>query len=75
MEGKENGKKYFGYARVSCYGQKEDRQVIALKEMGVGEEQIYIDKQSGKDFDRSQYQRLLKKLDRDSVLFAGQTHE
>ena len=69
MEGKENGKKYFGYARVSCYGQKEDRQVIALKEMGVGEEQIYIDKQSGKDFDRSQYQRLLKKLDRDSVLF------
>ncbi len=69
MEGKENGKKYFGYARVSCYGQKEDRQVIALKEMGVGEEQIYIDKQSGKDFDRTQYQRLLKKLDRESVLF------
>ncbi len=62
-------KKVLGYARVSSYEQNEDRQVIALKEMGVPEEQIYIDKQSGKNFDRPQYKRLLRKLDDNSVLF------
>lgn len=58
-----------GYARVSSYEQNEDKQIIALKEMGVPEKQIYIDKQSGKDFDRLQYKRLLRKLDEDCVLF------
>lgn len=43
--------------------------MIALKEMGVPEKQIYMDKQSGKDFDRPQYKRLLRKLDNNSVLF------
>ncbi len=69
MEEKNTDKKILGYARVSSYEQNEDRQIIALKEMGVREKQIYIDKQSGKDFDRPQYKRLLRKLDEDCVLF------
>lgn len=69
MEEKNTDKKILGYARVSSYEQNEDRQIIALKEMGVPEKQIYIDKQSGKDFDRLQYKRLLRKLDEDCVLF------
>lgn len=62
-------KKVFGYARVSSYEQNEDRQIIALKEMGVPQKQIYVDKQSGKNFNRKQYQQLLRKLDGSSVLF------
>lgn len=61
--------KIYGYARVSTREQNEDRQRIALLGMGVPEKQIYIDKLSGKDFERPQYKRLLKKLDNDSVLF------
>lgn len=61
--------KIFGYMRVSTKEQNEDRQKLALLEVGVPEKQIYMDKQSGKDFDRTQYQRMLKKLDCDSVLF------
>lgn len=59
----------YGYARVSSREQHEDRQIIALLEAGVPENRIYVDKQSGKDFNRIQYRKLLKKLDRDSVLF------
>ena len=59
----------YGYARVSAKDQNEDRQLIALKEMEVPEKNIFVDKQSGKDFDRPQYSKLLKKLDGDSVLF------
>ena len=62
-------KKVLGYARVRSYEQNEDRQVRALKERGVPAKAIYIDRQSGKDFDRPQYQRLLRRLDGDSVLF------
>lgn len=69
MEEKSIGKKVVGYARVSSYEQNEDRQIIALKEMGVPEKHIYVDKQSGKNFDRPQYKRLLQKLDGNSVLF------
>lgn len=60
--------KIYGYMRVSTKEQNEDRQRIALIEMGVSEENIYMDKQSGKDFDRLQYKRLLRKLDENSVL-------
>ena len=63
------GQKFYGYMRCSSRDQNEDRQLIALKEMGVPEKQIYMDKQSGKDFDRPQYKRLLRKLDNNSVLF------
>lgn len=52
----------FGYVRVSTREQNEDRQLIALNDFHVPGENIYIDKQSGKDFDRPQYQRLLKKM-------------
>lgn len=62
-------KKMYGYMRVSTREQKEDRQRIALLEMGVPKNRIYIDKLSGKNFERPQYKRLLKKLDADSVLF------
>ena len=64
-----NEKKMYGYARVSSREQNEDRQIIALKEMGVPEENIFIDKQSGKDFERKQYKRLMKKLDTETILF------
>lgn len=52
----------YGYIRVSTREQNEDRQVIALTEWGVDTKQIYLDKQSGKDFDRPQYRRLVRKL-------------
>ena len=52
----------YGYMRVSSKEQNEDRQKIALTEMGVPEKNIYMDKQSGKDFERTQYKRLLRKL-------------
>lgn len=61
--------KIYGYARVSTREQNEDRQIIALKEEGVPEKNIFIDKQSGKDFERKQYKRLIRILDANSVLF------
>ena len=63
------GKKLVGYARVSTAGQNEDRQIIALREMGVPEKNIYIDKLTGKNFNRPQYKKMLKKLDEDTVLY------
>ena len=59
----------YGYIRVSTKEQNEDRQWLAMKEYGVPEGNVYVDKQSGKDFDRPQYKRLLRKLDNESVLF------
>ena len=55
--------------RVSTKEQKEDRQFVALLEQGIAEQNIYMDKQSGKDFERPQYKKLLRKLDSDSILF------
>lgn len=52
----------YGYIRVSTREQNEDRQVIALSEWGIPPDRIYLDKQSGKDFERPQYRRLLRKL-------------
>lgn len=62
-------KKYFGYMRVSSREQNEDRQRVALLEMGVPEENIYMDKMSGKNFDRPQYKKMLRKLNGNTVLF------
>lgn len=62
-------KNIIGYMRVSSREQNEDRQRIALLEMGVPERNIYMDKLSGKDFERPQYKRMLKKLNSDTVLF------
>ena len=61
--------KVYGYMRVSTKEQKEDRQLVALLEQGVAREHIYMDKQSGKDFARLQYKKLIHKLDEHSVLF------
>ena len=61
--------KIYGYMRVSTREQNEDRQRIALIEIGVPEKNIYADKLSGKDFNRPQYKKLLKKLDSGAVLF------
>jgi len=61
--------KIFGYARTSTREQNEDRQLIALKEMGVPEKNIFLDKLSGKNFDRPQYKKLVRKLDGNSVLY------
>ena len=52
----------YGYVRVSTREQNEQRQMIAMKEYGVEEARIYTDKQSGKDFARKNYKRLLRKL-------------
>ena len=59
----------YGYMRVSTKEQNEDRQRLALLANGVPENQIYMDKLSGKDFKRPQYQKLLRKLDSRSVLY------
>ena len=52
----------YGYVRVSSTDQHEDRQLITMAERGIPENCIYIDKQSGKDFDRPRYRALMKKL-------------
>lgn len=62
-------KSTYGYIRVSTRDQNEDRQIIALKEVKVLEENIYVDRQSGKDFERPQYKRLLRKLKKDDLLY------
>ena len=59
----------YGYIRVSSRDQNEERQLIALKEVGVAEKNIYLDKQSGKDFNRPQYKKLLQKLKKDDLLY------
>lgn len=52
----------YGYARVSAKDQNEARQLIALKAFGICQKHIFLDRQSGKDFRRPQYQRLMKRL-------------
>lgn len=59
----------YGYIRVSSKDQNEDRQLIALNEVGVERKNIYLDKRSGKDFDRPQYKKLLRKLKKDDLLY------
>ena len=52
----------YGYIRVSSADQNEDRQLLAMREAKVPEDRIFLDKQSGKDFNRTNYKRLVKKL-------------
>ena len=59
----------YAYIRVSTREQNEDRQLIAMNELQVLQKNIFIDKQSGKDFDRPQYKKLLKKLRKDDLLY------
>ena len=59
----------YGYVRVSTREQNEDRQLIAMREYRIPRNNIYIDKQSGKDFERPKDQRLLKRLRKDDLLY------
>ena len=59
----------FGYIRVSTREQKEDRQLDAMRELSIPEKNIYIDKQSGKDFNRPQYKKLLRKAKEGDIIF------
>ena len=59
----------YGYVRVSSTDQNEDRQMIALRQKNIAEGNIYIDKLSGKDFNRPLYKKLLRKLKRGDLLY------
>ena len=59
----------YGYIRVSSVDQNEDRQLVALHDKGVVDRDIYLDKQSGKDFERPQYKRLIKKIKQGDLLY------
>ena len=68
-EGSNIERRIYGYIRVSTREQNEDRQMIALREVGVPEINIFLDKQSGKDFNRPQYKKMLRKLKKDDLLY------
>lgn len=69
QKGKKNMKsRTYGYVRVSCKDQNEARQMISMKDFGVKRNLIYVDKQSGKDFNRPQYHRLIDCLRKGDTL-------
>ena len=59
----------YAYIRVSSRDQNEERQLIAMQELCIPERNIYIDKQSGKDFKRPQYKRLARCIKKDDLLY------
>lgn len=59
----------YGYVRVSSTDQNEDLQMIALREVPVPEKNIFMDKQSGKDFERPHYKKLVRKLKAGDLLY------
>ena len=61
--------KVYGYIRVSSADQNEDRQLAALRSCKVPECNLFVDKQSGKDFERPEYRRMLRRLKRDDLLY------
>jgi DNA invertase Pin-like site-specific DNA recombinase len=62
-------KKIYGYVRCSSTDQNEDRQIIALREVSVPEKNIFMDKQSGRDFDRPNYKKLVQELKAGDLLY------
>ena len=58
----------YGYTRVSTREQNEERQLIALREWGIPPNRIFVDKQSGKDFERTQYRRMIRRLARGDTI-------
>lgn len=58
----------YGYVRVSTRDQHEARQMMAMEAFGVDRSNIYLDKQSGKDFNRPQYRRLMRRMGKDDIL-------
>lgn len=61
--------KIFGYVRVSDKGQNTDRQLVEMQELGINERDIFIDKASGKDFERPQYQALKAQLRKGDLVY------
>lgn len=61
--------KIYGYVRVSSMEQNEDRQMVALKQAGVSVRNIFMDKQSGKDFHRADYEKMLSQLREGDLLY------
>ena len=59
----------YGYIRVSTREQNEDRQILALKELAIPEKNLFMDKQSGKDFEWPQYRKMVRKLKKDDLLY------
>ena len=59
----------YGYVRVSSKDQNENRQLLALKKVSVLDKNIFVDKQSGKDFKRPMYKRMLRRLKKDDLLY------
>ncbi|MBS4961203.1 MAG: recombinase family protein [Clostridiales bacterium] len=59
----------YGYIRVSSRDQNEDRQIIALRELLIPEKNIFMDKQSGKDFERPQYRKMVQLFKKDDLLY------
>lgn len=59
----------YGYVRVSSHDQNEDRQLIEMERVGIPKNNIYIDKQSGKDFNRPKYKKLIRRLQEGDVLY------
>lgn len=59
----------YGYIRVSSRDQNEDRQLIAMQALSIPERNIFIDKQSGKDFERPSYRRMLRRVKKDDLLY------
>ena len=59
----------YGYIRVSTRDQNEDRQLIAMRELSIPEKNVFLDKQSGKDFERPQYKKLVRRLKPDDLLY------
>ena len=60
--------KKYGYVRVSSRDQNPERQIIAMQDEGIPQKNIFIDKLSGKDFSRPQYQKLLTRLKKKDIL-------
>ena len=61
--------KKYGYIRVSAKDQNEERQLIAMKELEVNLDRIFMDKQSGKDFQRPQYKKMVRELRKNDLLY------
>ena len=59
----------YGYIRVSSSDQNEDRQLIAMQDVNVPNRNIYIDKLSGKDFNRPMYQKMVRRLKKDDLVY------
>ena len=68
-KGAMNMSREYGYVRVSTKEQNEDRQLIAMQAVGLGTENIVVEKQSGKDFERPNYRKLLRQLREGDILY------